>query len=625
MRKIFDRALIKKIILILFFSVFAFAGLVKTFSDAGMGTSLLSLRSAARFSCILFLETITALLFLKDGDEGKKVLRYAIIYGSLLGIATDAGCQFKSGLATAPGIKGKAMILVTGVLLSFLFLPVTYRLFRFIAGMYRVKSHEVPDARKCRIAFIVFLAVIQACWFPAFLAYYPAIMSYDFNRQFGEAVSGYQWFFEYQPLIHTFLIRMFYLLGTKMGSVAGGMAAFALLQSLVLSASVSACLVYIYKKTGRAPACFWLAAFSLLPFNPVLAISMTKDILFTAFFAFMILILVKMREKMNAGLVICFFAVGILNILFRNNAAYALLFLVPAFLLAFRDMRKRLLTAFMAVLMIVCGLGTKTFIRNAMDAIPGSEIEMYSVPIVQMVRVIKYQQDNLTPEQWQILADHITDFCWGEYNPSIADGPKGNVALYNAQAWEGDKIDLLRDYLTIGLAYPNDYIDAWIGLTIGYWFMDDVTHAEMLGAGDDTDLGLLYTFNASACSAYPDGIESHSYLPGLRNMYSHIVNGNSYYDWPVISLFMKPAFYLWLFVLAIFACIYRRNKTGILVLTYPVFYFLTMLLGPCVNFRYMYPFVVIVPVLIAMALSENGSGIPASEPETVKEEKEDDK
>jgi len=528
----------------------------------------------------------------------RRTILFAFIFGALFGISLIAGYQLKLYEMTIPGVKGKMLIILKGCLLSLLFLPVTYMLFRMLDGK-RVKA----GSGSVKAYFITWI-IIWLCWFPAFLAYYPAIMSYDFHRQFGEAVKGYIWFYEYQPLVHTFLIRIFYLLGVKLGNVATGMAAFAVFQSLILSSSVSAGISYIYRKSGLLSAVIWTLLFALLPFNPVLAISITKDILFSAFFCFLVLIIIRMEEQITPVLCAAFVVIGILNILFRNNAAYALVFLVPAFLAGQKEVRIKLISASLALIMVIGGLGCKNAIRDTMHAIPGDEIEKFSVPIMQMVRVIKYQEDNLTSEQNEILHRYIDEKSWGEYYAPIADSAKSYAGMYKSDEWINGGSRLIKDYLTIGKAYPNDYIDAFLALTAGYWSLFDRTHAEMLEFGDDSDLGLLYTFNASSNDAYPEGIPSHSYLPSVEKWYSHVVNGNSYYSWPVISLLMKPAFYFWLFVYVCMAALYKKSRKSIAVLAYPLFYLMTMFLGPCVNFRYMYPFIVVLPVLVSFVLSE---------------------
>lgn len=581
-----------------------YSGLCFLLHDSGRNPGRFGFLYSAIFIVLIFFTQFGLVrLASKDGKLSRRMLGSAFAFGALFGVATDIGCQFELSQVTSPGIKGKAVIFLCGLLVSVLILPFTYRMFRLAEGKYAAKSGEEKPVNIRKSLLISFLG-LELFWFPAFLAYYPAIMSYDFNRQFEEAVRGYRWFFEYQPLIHTFLIRIFYLLGVKLGSPAAGMAAFALFQSIVLALSVSAGIVFVLKRSGRLPAIVWFLMFALLPYNPVLAISMTKDILFSAFFAFLILILCRLSEKPSKLLCVLFVVTGILNILFRNNAAYALIFLVPAFLLSQEGIRKKVLTALLALVMVTAGLGCKTLIRTSMGAMPGSEMEKYSVPIVQMVRVIKYQEDNLTPEQWGILRRCITDYLWGTYNPWIADGPKSTVSAYNVSAWTGEGNTIVKDYITIGKAYPNDYFDALVGLTIGYFYVGDRSHAEMLGYGDDSDLGLLYTFNASPNAAIEEGIPSKSYLPSVEKMYSHIVNGNSYLKWPVVSILMKPAFYFWFFILDLFVVIYKKSKKGVIVFSYPFFYLMTMFLGPCVNFRYIYPFIVALPILTAFILSD---------------------
>ena len=577
-------------------------GLYKTVKDAGLIGDIWPLFSVFVILFFIYAEYSTVLLVKSDSDKARKIVKYAVIFGTLFGIATDMGYQFTVSGMTAPGLKGKGLIFLTGLASSFLYLPVTYRVFRLAEGLYDIRSSSFK-IKKPRLLILITWVILELAWFPAYLAYYPAIMSYDFHRQLGEAAKGYIWFFEYQPLAHTFLIRQFYLLGVSLGNPAYGMALFAILQSMLLAASLSLIIWYVYTKTGKVPALFWLACFALLPFNPVLAISMTKDIIFTAFFVFILLIVDKMGKKPSALIYVLFFLTGVINILFRSNAMYALIFLVPAFAITEKGMKKKILTASLALVMVIGGFGSKILIRNTMNAIHSSSIEMYSVPIMQMVRVVKYQEGNLTPEQSEILHRYISDDSWGDYFEPIADSFKSVAARDRYEEWTTNHGQLLKDYVKIGVAYPNDYIDAFLGLTIGYWFTEDRSHAEMLGVGDDTDLGLLYTFNASTNDAVPDGIPSHSYLPKLELWYSHVVNGNAYYEWPVVSQLMKPALYFWLLVLSIFVCIYKRKKEGIVLFAYPVFYMLTMLLGPCVNFRYMYPFIAAVPMLIAFVYS----------------------
>ena len=180
----------------------------------------------------------------------------------------------------------------------------------------------------------------------------------------------------------------------------------------------------------------------------------------------------------------------------------------------------------------------------------------------------------------------------------IADGIKNNVAVTTYDAWKNDLPQMFSDWLKLGMAFPNDYIDAFLGLTSGYWFPDDVSHAEMLGYGKDTDWGLLYTFNVSKNDWF-DGVESKSFLPGVRKLYSDVVNGNTYYNWPVVSALFKPATYCWILFLTMMGLLYVRKYRKLVVCMLPFWYLMTLLLGPTALTRYAYPLYVLGPVLIA--------------------------
>ena len=113
----------------------------------------------------------------------------------------------------------------------------------------------------------------------------------------------------------------------------------------------------------------------------------------------------------------------------------------------------------------------------------------------------------------------------------------------------------------------------------------------------DTATTEIYTFNASANDVITEGIAEGGALPHLRALYNHIVNGNAYYSWPVVNNLFKPSFYFLGFVLLLIAALYRRDGRTWLLAAMPFFYLLTMLLGPTVNFRYIYPIAVVVPLL----------------------------
>lgn len=538
----------------------------------------------------------------QPGDlAGRRRLKYALCFSFLLGLSFILGYQMSVLEMTSLGIKGKTFIFVVSMGVGMAIMPFVYGWF---AWLERFKAKQ--SVEKVKKFFFVCWGVIFVCWIPAFLAYYPAIMSYDFHRQSQEAMLGYIWFNSHHPLVHTFLIRMFLLLGEAIGSYQIGMALFSLLQMLILSLVLAYCCVMVYRLCARKWALYVSAGiFALLPIHPVLALSMTKDILFTALFLLLLLLLLELNQAKSTKAVVWLFIAcaltGILAMMFRNNAVYA--FVLFAVFYIILSKKKRLLYAALCVIIVAGGLCSATGIQKAMNAGSGSKVEMFSVVIQQFARTGKMHRDFLTEKEWSTINRYVLYEDWEGYNPPLADTVKGSVAVYAYPNWKDDIPRMLKDWVTIGLHYPNDYIDAFLALTSGYWFLDDVTHAEVLGYGEDTNLGLLYTFNASQ-SANFEGVESHSFLPGVLKIYQKIVNGNAYYKWPVISNLFKPAFYCWILMLVLLSLMYLKKWRKTVLCLWPLTYLFTLYLGPVVNMRYVYPIIVSVPLLLAWLFSE---------------------
>lgn len=540
-----------------------------------------------------------------DVKVRRKRLVYAMVLGSLLGLSQMLGYRLQIFGYTPHGVWSKLGILLTAIGIGVALLPCIYFYLKWLDNR-RKKRETVKFSKKfARNIFWISWGIILITWIPAFLAYYPAIMSYDCNRQFQEAYLGYMWFNSHHPLVHTFLIRMFLLLGESLGSYQVGMAIYSLVQMLVLSVIFA----YACNMVGRLINKKWTVAvvvafFAFLPLHHVLAICVTKDILFTAFFLLFCLLILEYNQTNNQRakwlLLGAMFLVGILVMLFRNNAIYA--FAVFAVFYVVWSKKERLVILFLCVAVLLGGKFCAQGIQKAMDAGSGSEVEMYSVFLHQFARVGLYQNDNLDIEEYGIINKYVDSMYWNQYNPNIADGIKGNVAVTTFGNWKDDILTMLKDWTKIGLRYPNDYIDAFLELTRGYWFLDDVSHSEVLGYGADTNWGLIYTANLSVSSVF-EGVENNSLLPALLKVYQKIVNGNDYYDWPVLSMLFKPAFYCWVLVIVMISLCYMRQKGKLILCLFPLMYLFTLLLGPVVNFRYIYPIMVVIPVLVMWMFS----------------------
>jgi len=541
----------------------------------------------------------------KGFHDSKQKRRFicASVLSVLFGVLMVAGYQLQWMGYTLPGVKGKLKILVYGIGIGLVVFPFIEKFFALtdVTG-----KNGTSNTKTVKVFFAGWLG-IWLCWIPVWLAYYPVIMSYDFHRQSLEALWGPQYFNTHHPIVHTWLIWLFRSLGEQLGSYETGFACFCLLQQMIVSAVLGYACAMVYRLTRKIWAVVLTAAFwGIFPLVSVMVMCTTKDVLFGAFFVLFVLLFTERtffggeRQNLLDGLWILS---GILMMLFRNNALYAMALFGIIFVI-FTDKKMRLRALILAVLLVAGGKGTLMAVQYGFGASEGSDIEKYSVIYQSMARVGQRQGSSLSPEDYVMIDTYVTVDCWDDYNPPIADTIKSAVQSVNfteQKSWE-DMGQVLEAWITIGLHYPNDYIDAFLDLTRGYWFMDDTSHAEMLGVGLEERMGLLYTYNTAAPESLP-GMQHLSKFPWLEEQLEKILSDNSYYDWPVVSNLFKPALWCWLLVIYVMVTVYKNDKRKLLVGMYPLAYFATMLLGPTAIVRYVFPFILLMPVLVVLIFS----------------------
>lgn len=545
---------------------------------------------------------------LEAGKVRKRHIGYAFLIAYIFALTLVMGYQLYANGMTEYGIKGKGMILVHSFCLAFAVFPFSNILVNF-ADKYKNGDASIGTEKKglrSSKLFLVCWGILFLCWIPVFLAYYPAVMAFDFHRQSVDAMNGFVWFYAHHPLIHTLLIWVFFRIGELFGSLQTGMAFYSIFQMLVLSAALTYVTVMVYRLTKR----LWtlvvtLAFFAFFPFVSILSVGATKDVIFSALFAVFVCLLVE-KALFQAGrrcwkLDLAIVLEGILMCMFRNNGLYAVaVFAIIFVILAAKKERIRVLLLCLAL--IIGSKGALEGIQLALGTqLRGNPIEKYSVLVQQFARVGYFYKDELDKETYELLDKYVSDIYWEDYYAPISDPVKGGVGGNNySEHWEGKMSEVLNAWLTIGLKYPNEYIDAFLCLTSGFWFMDDITWAEVLNFEGTERKGALHTFNSTVSEQIPEGIASEPKFPQLESFLEQIVSENCFYKWPVVSNIFKPALYCWILMLCCLLYIYTKQKEKCLITCYPLAYLLTMYLGPVVQVRYVLPIIVVIPVMLAM-------------------------
>lgn len=559
-----------------------------------------------------------------DLRQRRRRMRYAAIVSFVFSLTMLMGYRLQLNGALEYGVKGKGVLLVRALCLSIAFFPFGNLLFSGFEKLGAVRPSTCKKPWKNGAVFGICAAVIFVCLIPVWLAYYPIIMSYDFHRQVNDAARGFIWFNPYQPLAHTWIIWCFLQLGFLLGDLSAGFAGMALLQMALYSLVTAYACVFLYRVTKSKWAVVITALFfGLFPLNAVMVICTTKDVIFSVLFLLFCLLLAerfffsigRKRYLLDALLVL----EGCVMVQFRNNCLYAAAVFALVWLI-FAPKREKLQVLLVAVLLVGSGRGLYLGIKAALGTeISEAKIEMYSVPLQQFARVGSRYGRDLEHEIWLKLVTYMPEDVWPDYNPPIADTVKGQMGTVFHNAWAGNEWHLLQDWFAIGLNYPNEYIDAFLELTRGYWFLEDRSYAECLGWGVEGRMGILYTYNSSAIDELGE-IEHVSKFPWLEEQLEKVVSGNAFYDWPIVSLLFKSAFYFWGLFLEFGAYLYLKKKRQALFAAFPVLYMMTMLLGPVVQIRYLFPIMVTLPVLTGL-LALPGDTAEATELKKQKEEK----
>ena len=471
----------------------------------------------------------------------------------------------------------------------------TYTLIINIDYFLRKYKYKINGNNSINIKKIYFynLLLILLCWLPILLAYYPGIFAYDASNQVMQVINHD--YTTHHPLVHTLLLGGFFSIGNAIGDNNLGVLLYSFFQMFVIAAIMSEAIIYMLKK-GMSKTMYGIVLlfYAFFPINSMMAISTTKDVLFSAFMLGLLITLWelfddeslwKSKKVIFVGFV---FLIGIM--LLRNNAIYACVLSCAIICILLKRNRKRFCLFIFSGLVISSLLNWG--ISSALDAQKGSMVEMLSVPLQQIARVGKYHEDELDSEIKKELYSFINKEVVQNYAPNISDGVKNFV---DEKSIKNDPMQFLRLYIKLAVRYPREYIDAFASLTQGFWYLEDTSNANIYGSGMESRLGYMLTNYKNMPEGYE--VKHKSYFPQLEYILEKLFSDNKYLEIPLISVFFAPAFYCWLLITFILIFLYRK-KYDILVPGLILFcYLLTLLLGPTCIIRYVYPIVIAAPLL----------------------------
>lgn len=472
---------------------------------------------------------------------------------------------------------------------------------------------EVSAGRKAG-AFAVSFLLIFACWFPAYLAYYPGICAYDVTVQTGQIVNhAYN---DHHPIAHTLLLAGSMRLGERLFADANaGLAVLTFLQMTVLAGVIAWGIALLAGRGVRRGVLILLQLFGMLyPFHWYMSVSVIKDVFFSVFFLAQMLALceVTRRKKPGAdGYDALFGLSGVGMQLFRTNGRYAMAalaaFLLAAFLVGKGERRFWGKCVLNCALSLLIGSLCLSGLFRLTDAQQGDRREMLSMPIQQLARCMLYHggvgelaQDDATMEREDrdLINDFLLDESYRDYRPEISDPVKSHTNTYVVRYRTED---FLRTYLRLLTRYPGDFINAALAVNAGYLYVGDESHAHINENGVDRGLGYVQTRWVDA-ELNPRGLRQDSKWEWLHGFLERWADDNAYLRIPLLKYLFVPGVFFWLYLLLAGGLAAQGRYDACIPLTLALGYYLTLFLGPAVQLRYLYPLMLALPFAAAFLL-----------------------
>ncbi len=449
---------------------------------------------------------------------------------------------------------------------------------------------------------IVYFAIL-AVWGITYLALFPGVYGYDAPYQILQAL-GEMEVTTYQPVLHTFIMGKCVQLGHILcGSYEIGLGIYSFLQMAFLAYAAMKVCMYACSRTRNY---LWLLGtvlfFVLFPLHGVLAVSSTKDIIFTGIFALIFIKVLRLTENPEGFCdskkdIIEYCILLFFLFWFRSNGIYILIFMIPFLIILLRKHRriwKRMLL--FTVLPIAAFLITENAVMTVFDIAPGPGIrEMLSIPCQQLARAYDYHYDTFTDEEKKTLLEIIPEENL-EYHTSrqmISDSIK--VGLDTEKLME-DPLKYISLYFKIGLKNPKSYIEGAMLSCLATWYPDKYYQ-------DDRQYHPYIEIDMIDAKAYdPDYLELERYsaIPAYEKALTDLFQEAQWMRIPIISSLFTLGTYVWSLFLCFVYILVRKAYKYLLPISLLIGLIITIILGPVSLIRYGYPLIFVIPLVLTL-------------------------
>lgn len=442
--------------------------------------------------------------------------------------------------------------------------------------------------KNSRYSILRYFLLIIIAWIPVIIAFSPGIFSYDAAGQLNQMVTGK--YSLHHPMVHTlFMDFPIKVADMLFGSGSIGLLIHVITQAIVFAFSLAYLIDFLSKEKANFMLKFiTLLMFMFLPIIPVMAITVTKDVLFAAFYIVLTINILKFIKYKDTYIkhplnIITLIVFASLSLLFRNNTLYAFLIFLPFIIILMRKYINQIIVVLVSVFLIV--FGVNSFIDYKYEPEDGSVREALSLPIQFMGRL--YNTEDLTKSE----KNEIQSFYWNkrlkDYKEHISDPIKNTMYKGRIIKYKGKYVAL---FLKLSVKYPTTLIDSFLLTNESYFNPfdpipdEDIYRVlwEIRDVDDFNNYDIEFNFKENK----------------LAGFYYVILETGEYNKFPLLKFVFNIALYIYILLFTVYVLIIRKEYSRLIGILPFVTLFITVLLGPVAILRYILPIFLGTPILL---------------------------
>ena len=519
--------------------------------------------------------------------NNKLLLSYSILEGFLL--------LYGSLLSMGKSLSNfKIYMLLIIAIFTLVFYILNNIYFKILSLNYKKKDNYKFSKKK----FLILWLIIFILWIPVLLAYYPSIWAYDVYDQVPHLIG--QNVTNKHPIIHTLFIELFLIIGKKINGYTFGILLLTIVQMIIMSFIFSYSIEKISCKINNKKIRILITSlliiyFGIIPFNSIISISITKDVLFSGLTLLLIVFIYDFidEEKITKLKYIMFMIISILFILIKSNSLFIFILFTLLLSIIYKGNNKKKIVI-LSIISIFISVIINSILVVSTNSKKYSKFETYNIQIQNLMDIaIKHPNINEGKDE---LFDIIPRKCFdsdlsNDFDINRVDYAKDKLVNCDLNNFNFKKFN--STWIKYGLKYPIDYIDSWSNITIGSWYLLDESHANTYPGNNQGYLLTDYKYIEGVSEEVPD-----SKFPWLFDKMEHVATINiQYKNIGIWRFIFAPATYVLSFFLLLVYVISNKLRNELIPLIILLGIFITILNAPVIVVRYIYPFMVCVPII----------------------------